>query len=814
MFRTLQVSILLICLFSAFSGDQLQAAPKASSDQVRIGYFALEPISFQAEDGSAQGFNPDLLKKVAAENGWTPVFVYGSWGQGIDRLESGEIDLMMNVAFTEERGQRLSYNSEPAMELWGQVFIRPGEAIKSITDLAGKRVGIMRRGINGRNFVKTAEELGIVCEYVTYEILDEIFAAVQNKEIDAGISPQHYGLRHASRFDLVPSSIQFSPFPIYFSALKGQKLALLEQIDQHLVMWKKEKSSFYYQRLNHWMGSQTPETIVPKWIVFTLTGIALTALLLLGLSLLFKAQVRKRTKEVLQANQELIQSEQRYRNLIDSMIQPMALHEIICDREGKAIDYRFLDVNPAFEKLLGRPRKEIIGKRVNELLPEIEDSWLEHYAKVAMTGEPAHFENHSEALNRHFDVVAYSPRSGQFAIIATDISARVKMQEEQKQLEDQILHAQKLESLGILAGGIAHDFNNILMAVLGHCELAIRRLAKESPAKENIEQIKSAANKAAELANQMLAYSGKGKFVVEPLDLSKVISEMEQMLAVSISKKALLRYEFPPSIPSVEADITQIRQIILNLVVNASDAIGDKSGVIAVTTGVINCDEAYLQDSWLDENLPAGQYVFLEVADTGSGMDKETVNRIFEPFFTTKFTGRGLGMAAVLGIVRGHKGAIKVYTEVGKGTTFKVLLPAADKPAVLFDMAESTEPLLGEGAVLLVDDDETVRSIGREMLEEFGYQVITANDGRDAMEKYQQADQISFVLMDLTMPHMDGEQAFRELRRLDPAVKVIMSSGYNEQEVSQKFAGKGICGFLKKPYQLSALQQAIGKLSE
>jgi CheY-like chemotaxis protein len=262
----------------------------------------------------------------------------------------------------------------------------------------------------------------------------------------------------------------------------------------------------------------------------------------------------------------------------------------------------------------------------------------------------------------------------------------------------------------------------------------------------------------------------------------------------------------------VEADATQMRQIVMNLVINASEAIGDRSGVIAITTGCMDCDRGYLKDVWLDENLSDGLYVYLEIADSGCGMDKETLSKLFDPFFTTKFTGRGLGMAAVLGIIRGHHGAIKVYSEPGRGTTFKILLPASGRPAGLFNSDSSTERLQGSGTVLLADDEETVRGIGAEMLKELGFTVVTAADGRDAVEIFRSRDDISFVILDLTMPHMDGEQCFRELRQLKPDVKVIMSSGYNEQEVTGKFAGKGLAGFLQKPYKLSTLQDVIRKL--
>jgi PAS domain S-box-containing protein len=394
-----------------------------------------------------------------------------------------------------------------------------------------------------------------------------------------------------------------------------------------------------------------------------------------------------------------------------------------------------------------------------------------------------------------------------------DISERKMAEKERSSLERQMQHAQKLESLGVLAGGIAHDFNNILTSIIGNADLALMRINKESPATENLRRIEQAAARAADLAKQMLAYSGKGKFVVENIDLNTLLQEMLHMLEVSISKKAVLRLNPYQPLPSVEADATQMRQIIMNLVINASEAIADKSGVIAITTGCMDCDRSYLKDVWLDENIAERLYVYLEIADTGCGMDKETMAKLFDPFFTTKFTGRGLGMAAVLGIVRGHKGAIKVYSEPNRGTTFKILLPASSRPAELFNHDGHHDGWTGSGQVLLVDDEETVRGIGSEMLKELGFDVITAEDGREAVAAFKSNPDISIVILDLTMPRMDGEQCFRELRQLNPDVKVIMSSGYNEQEVTQKFVGKGLAGFIQKPYKLSTIREVMSRLS-
>jgi nitrogen-specific signal transduction histidine kinase/CheY-like chemotaxis protein len=396
--------------------------------------------------------------------------------------------------------------------------------------------------------------------------------------------------------------------------------------------------------------------------------------------------------------------------------------------------------------------------------------------------------------------------------VATIVTERKRSEEERSLLEKQLLQAQKLESLGVLAGGIAHDFNNILMAIIGNADLALMRISKESPATENLHRIELAAARAADLAKQMLAYSGKGKFVIADINLNHLLEEMLNMLEVSISKKASLRLNLHQNLPSVEADATQIQQIVMNLVINASEAIGDSNGTISIATGSKYYDRASLKGLWLDEDIQEGLYIFLEISDTGCGMNKNTLSKLFDPFFTTKFTGRGLGMAAVQGIVRGHKGAIRVNSEPDKGSTFTILLPASDRLPKILHVESKLDSWQGSGIVLLVDDEEIICDIGQELLQELGFSAITAHDGREAVEAFKANPDIIFVILDLTMPNMDGEQCFRELQQIKPDVKVIMSSGYNEQEVTQKFVGKGLAGFIQKPYKLSVLREAIQKI--
>ncbi len=383
---------------------------------------------------------------------------------------------------------------------------------------------------------------------------------------------------------------------------------------------------------------------------------------------------------------------------------------------------------------------------------------------------------------------------------------------ESRRLESKLVESAKLESLGILAGGIAHDFNNLLTGILGNASLARLELPPASLGQPMIDQIELAARRAADLCKQMLAYSGKGRFVIQRLDLNKLIEDTTHLLQISIAKNCVLRFNLAPGLPAVSADATQLRQVIMNLVINASEAIASRSGVLAVSTGVARVDEEYLRGFRPDASPAPGDYVFIEVSDNGCGMDADTLPKIFDPFFTTKFTGRGLGLAAVLGIVRGHKGGLKVYSEVGKGTTFKLFFPVATGAA-----QDSTPPFpsatpeyRGAGPVLVVDDEETVRTVAARMLERLGFSVVLASDGREAMEKFRATPtHFTFVLLDLTMPHLDGEETFRQMRLIRPGVRVILTSGFNRQEAVTRFTGKGLAGFIQKPFELTNLTQVI-----
>jgi len=393
---------------------------------------------------------------------------------------------------------------------------------------------------------------------------------------------------------------------------------------------------------------------------------------------------------------------------------------------------------------------------------------------------------------------------------------RQRAERERAGLERKMVESQKLESLGVLAGGIAHDFNNLLTSILGNASLLRFDLPKNSPLHPSLEQIEQTSLRAADLCRQMLAYSGRGRFQVRRVDLARLVEDTTHLLEISISKKVVLRFNFAPGVPAVEGDPTQLRQIVMNLVINASEAIGDRSGLIALSTGFMRVDRNYLATTYLAPDLPEGDFAFLEVSDNGCGMTPEVKARIFDPFFTTKFTGRGLGLAAVLGIVRGHRGALKVYSEPGNGTSFKLLLPVATSatPDAASSLA-AAEAWRGRGHVLVVDDEATVRGIAARLLETLGFTVAVAEDGRAGVAAFERSPAaFDLVLMDLTMPHHDGLQAFSLMRRIRPDVKVILMSGFNEQDAIASFTGKGLAGFLSKPFDLAALSQKVRAVLE
>lgn len=400
-----------------------------------------------------------------------------------------------------------------------------------------------------------------------------------------------------------------------------------------------------------------------------------------------------------------------------------------------------------------------------------------------------------------------------------DITNKIQIEKERQIVEEKIRHTQQLESVGILTKGIAHDLNNLLVGIIGNADLAMTEITPDSTASYYLKEIVRISKELSHLTQELLTYACKEKTLVKPISLTTIIKNISDLIELSIPKKIIMKYDLDENLPLINADSTYIRQLIINLVSNAADAIGEKSGVITIITKQMYCDSKYWQTTYFGEHCKEGDYVYLEIIDNGKGIARDVLERIFEPFFTTKLSGRGLGLSAVAGIVQAYHGAIKIYTELGKGTSFKVLFPTIESSKTpsqkIYHSREKQEPKTKNRQILVVDDEQLVRETIKNMLEMGDYQVILATNGEEAIDTYMNnRDQIDLVILDMSMPVMDGEETFRELRRINSEVKVILTSGYNEKDVLERFIGKGLTGFIQKPFILSTFLETIKSITE
>jgi PAS domain S-box-containing protein len=527
-----------------------------------------------------------------------------------------------------------------------------------------------------------------------------------------------------------------------------------------------------------------------------------------------EARVRERTADLEAANERL-RAEIAERKVAESALGASEDRFTRAFRLSPAAitistleDGRYLDVNESFVRLIGHPRETLIGHTSLELgiwaNPAQRASLFERLTLGQRVSEEEAIVVTAGGERRQLLLSAeVIELAGRRCILALfhDVTDR-------RRTEEALRLAQKMESLGVLAGGIAHDFNNLLAVILGHNALVLSKLPEGSEAHRHVLKAMAAAERAAVLTKQMLAYSGRGHFEIRPTDLNELVRQNVNLLGAALPKNVSLEGHYDETIPPLAADAGQIQQVVMNLIMNASEALAAQTGRVVVSTGVRDLrpgDLSVRQPT--GDALPPGRYVTLEVKDDGAGMDEALLSRIFEPFFTTKSTGRGLGLAATQGIVRGHRGGLRVVSAPGAGTTFTLLFPASLEGLEDRRAAISSSP---RDLVLVVDDEESVREVINSVLEGAGFDTLVAGDGGTAVQLFRDnGAEIGLVLLDLSMPGLSGERTFEELRRLDPTVRVLLSSGYSEAEATRRFVGRGLAGFIQKPYRPEQLVDAV-----
>ena len=769
----------------------------------RVGYANDAPLHFQTADGQPAGLAVELVREAARRSGIEVKWVHGT-GFNQQTMDMWVLQTIRSVP------PRSVYFTEPYLQAESGFLVVDNSPVRSLADLTHARISS-----NGSRANREAiDRLLPGCQQLPAPSTREALAKVLTGEADAALVDQY------AIFSLLLSGGERVPLRILHERSPRRNMAIAARFELREVadeLWRSIRTmaedgsvkpivsrwAFFPNLTADVIGELAREERRILWLRIGLGGLAAFLILTTGLAILSRRRAER-----------LRRAETLLRKVADRV--PGVVYQFRMRPDGTcSFPYASETMRQIF-RLAPEDLKESSAAMFDLVHPDDRASvdattqtsareltmWNHEYRLKFPDGTVKWVQGHAQPQREADGGTLWHG-------FIMDVTERKAGEAALQTFQHNLQETQKLESLGVLAGGIAHDFNNLLTGILGNASLASLTLPAGAPAQSHLDSIRRGSLRAADLCKQMLAYSGQGRFVVKLLSLNTLIEETTQLLRLSISKQAALRFELAPDLPAIEADATQIQQVIMNLVINASEAIGPANGVIGIRTGLARVDHDYLAGTVLGPELATGTYVFLEVSDNGVGMSAELQAKIFDPFFTTKFAGRGLGLAAVLGIVRGHKGALKVYSEPGKGTTFKLLFRGAEgRPE------EEKRPVStawkGDGCILVVDDEEIVRHTATLMLQKVGFEVVLASDGEEAVSVFRASpDKFKLVLMDLTMPRMGGQAAFSELRRIRSEVRVVLMSGFNETEAVSSFSGKGLAGFLSKPFDFDALSETL-----
>jgi PAS domain S-box-containing protein len=632
-----------------------------------------------------------------------------------------------------------------------------------------------------RNFIANATEGIFRIDFHSPIDIDQPYEVLQEKiAINAFVGEVNTAL--SSMYGLTPEDMIGKPVRIYAPNC-GTQMADLVQTEDYKFLDREEK--------------EVDSDGNPIYIIESYRGVVEEGIL----KRVWGVQ-RNITKNKL-IEQEILQE----KIFTDTIINSLPGIFFVFDFEGRIVRW-----NKAHQETLGFSDDEMKNRIIFDVVEEDRELVMRKMGDVLSKGQ-ATLEARLLTKKGVVPFLLHGVRmdtSGKTYIVGSgiDITERIEM-------ERKLLHVQKLESLGVLAGGIAHDFNNLLMAIMGSLDLISMDLPGDDKIHSTLETAINATKRASNLTHQMLAYSGQGSFMPKKIDLGDLLKENADIFRTAIKHTINMKLNLSKEDVVIEADPGQIQQVIMNLITNAAEAIEDAPGTITISSGIKEYHERDLIDSQIEERPNPGNFAYFEISDTGKGMDKSIQRKMFDPFFTTKFTGRGLGMSAVLGIIRGHNGAIFVYSEVGKGTTIRVLFPLIEETneeriPIAKTIQKEKEEIIQSGKILIVDDDDDVRNTCRNLVEYIGYQTITAADGSEALEKLKKnEDKIILVILDLTMPNLDGVKTFKEMRKNKLNVPVLLSSGFTEQEAIGRFNFEGLSGFIQKPYHINSLKNAI-----
>lgn len=807
----LPLLVILLGLVPFFFSPAADAAKDVS-----VCVYDNNPLVFMDDAGKPKGMFIDLLEHVAEKEQWDLKYIPGTWSQCLDRLDSGEIDLLAAVGYSPDRARQYNFSYETVITNWGQVYVPKQSEITSVLDLAGKKIAVKMEDIHFLGLRDLASMFDMECRFIEADAYDTVFELIEANRVQAGVANRLFGIQNQSNYLVKETPIMFNPIEVRFAAPKGAGLACLSAIDIHLRRMKVEKDPFYTNTLNHWMMAPS-EWKLPDLVKYTIVSVGFILLFFVALSVTLRIKVKQRTSELFSSNvklkeevqiREVVEEELRkYEKIVATSTDHMAMIDL---------SYSYQAVNDAALNAVGRSREDVIGKKPWELRDHVfPENTHKKRLDRAFSGQVVNYRAWMEFpyLGRRCMDVVYTP----YRMTGNKISGCVVNSRDvtdRHELELKLENAQKMEFMGTIAGGVAHDLNNILTGIVSYPELLLMQLPKDSTLIKPIETIKKSGEKAAVVVQDLLTLARRGVANKQPVNLNEIINiflnSPECNKILSFHPNVRIKTALSEKIKSISGSSVHLSKTIMNLVSNAAEAMPN-GGEVKITTSNV-----YLYGSAMgNSENPDGDYVLLEIADSGMGISEEDLKNIFEPFYTKKVMGRsgtGLGLAVVWGTVMDHHGHIDVDSDRQSGSTFKLYFPISDDEVPSPAHATDAQHYKGNGeTILVVDDIEEQREIASNILTQLGYSVDTAVSGEAAIS-YLKKQSVDLVTLDMIMPPgMDGLTTYEEILKICPGQKAIIASGFAETDRVKEALNRGVGQFIKKPYAIEDVGLAVKK---
>ena len=783
-----------------------------NQQELKIGIYDNPPKIFIDEKGDPKGFWPEIIKNIAEKENWKLKWVFGTFDENLEKLKENKIDIMPDVAYSQNRNEEYDFNKEAMFVNWGRIYSFNEDDIESFLDLRNKKIAVMKNGIHYigdegiKNLLKRFDIKSIFVEKDSYE---EIFKSLKKRKVDVGVVNRIFGNKNFDKYKLEKTPIIINPIELKIAFTKdaGMNFYLINRFDYHLKKMKNNENSIYYTLMKKWVGSLPGENrieIIPGWIITSLFIIFGLLILAIVIILITKQQVKKKTYD-------FKKSEEKFRSYIEN--SPDGI--FVVDSEGN-----YVDVNKTATEITGYSKNELLEMKLFDLIPGSKKNKANlFFNEVKQTGKSVGEISFITKNNkkRYWLVKAVKLSDNRFLGFTDDITEMKKSERDKEKLQQQLAQAQKLESIGTLASGIAHDFNNVITVIKGTAELLLNKIVRSNDFYEDIKSIYESSKKAENLTEKILLFSREKDMKFEKVNLNNIIKNMIDMLKRLIRENIEINKDLDEKLWNVKGDNTHLEQVILNLAVNARDAMSGEGGKLNIKTG-----NEILTDS-LEKEIPnaePGKYVVIEVEDTGGGIKDDIIDQIFDPFFTTKkrSKGTGMGLSVVYGIVQNHNGFIQVTSEEGKGTAFKVYIPAVDSKVKTQKKEKKINlrkmDLKGNKEnILIVEDEKGVLELIEDILEKYNYKYISAETGEEAENLFNSnKEKIDLIISDIILTDTNGIKLVDKFKNVKKNVKVILTSGYsNEKFLHEKMNEKGYY-FIQKPFSLKELGYLVKKV--